>query len=442
MTTKTALFVIGVFELTASAALAQNKPETPSASTKFDAKLYGFVELDGISDSTRSFNDGAGNAGIARSGTLAGDHARLQSSIRNSRFGIKLSGPSSDDIKTSAMLEMDFFGNQPPNASEAAFFNNPTMRVRHAMLKLETPFVDVLAGQYWELFGWQSYFHPNTVEIQGVPGQVYSRTTQLRLSHTFKTEPVNVELAVAAARPLSRDTALPDGQGGLRLMLNGWKGLHTSGATGTAIDALAIGVSGLVRQFKVVEFSDKPQAERTKGGAGLSIDALVPLIPATDKQRGNALTLTASFVKGAGIADEYTGLTGGIGFPALPNPSAASPAPTYTPNIDPGLVTYGQNGALHAIEWQSFIAGLQYYLPPSGSVWVSANVSQMKSGNIASWGDHTKVFTDSLWADGNLFWDINAAMRAGAEYAYFQQKYADDQKVHNHRVQLSAFYIF
>jgi len=38
MTARTALCVIGMFELTASAALAQTKPETPSASTKFDAE--------------------------------------------------------------------------------------------------------------------------------------------------------------------------------------------------------------------------------------------------------------------------------------------------------------------------------------------------------------------------------------------------------------------
>jgi hypothetical protein len=66
----------------------------------------------------------------------------------------------------------------------------------------------------------------------------------------------------------------------------------------------------------------------------------------------------------------------------------------------------------------------------------------MKSSNIDSWGDPGKVFTDSLWADANVFWDIDGAMRVGAEYAYFHQKYADGQTAKNSRVQLSAFYIF
>jgi len=449
------LFLFGVIP---KIAFGQAAPQSPAAggaskepasapgaavsSSTFNVRLYGFVEADAIYDSTRSFNDLAGNANLARSGTFAADHDRFQTSIRNSRFGFKLAGPRSAEVKTSAMLETDFMGNQPPNASEAAFFNSPTRRVRHAMVKVETPYVDVLFGQYWELFGWQSYFHPNTVEIQGVPGQVYSRTVQLRLSHAFKSRLVDVELAVAGARPPNRDGALPDAQGGVRFLLSGWKGLHTSGSTGTAIDSAALGFSGIVRQFKVAELSAKPEAERKKVAAAMSIDALLPVVPATENGRGNALTITASFVNGTGICDQYTGLTGGIGFPAPPNPTDASPAPAYVPNIDAGLATYGADGRLHAINWRSYLVGAQYYLPPQGHVWLAANFSRLESTNIDSWGDPSKVFTRSTWADGNVFWDVDGALRLGAEYAFFQQRYADDQTAKNHRVQLSGFYLF
>lgn len=179
-----------------------------------------------------------------------------------------------------------------------------------------------------------------------------------------------------------------------------------------------------------------------KNGWGVSIDALLPVVPATKDDHANALTLTGSFVTGSGISDLYTGLTGGIGFPSLPIPSGATAAPPYPANIDAGLVTYDANGNLHTIDWRSFIVGVQYYLPV-GNLWVSANYSQMHSGNIASYGaDPTKVFKDSNWVDGNLFWDANGAARFGLEYAHFQQKYADDKKANNDRVQLSAFYIF
>jgi len=415
------------------------------ALAKFRAQLYGFAEFDAIEDSTQSFNDLAGNALVARPGSFAAGRARTTFGARNSRIGLKMGGPGSDTVKTSGIVEMDFLGNQPANPpafGEGAFFTSPTFRVRHMALKLETPYVDVLAGQYWELFGWQSYFHPNTVEIQGVPGQVYSRAPQIRLSHTFKTDAVNVELAVAASRPPQRDAGVPDGQAGLRLLVNKWQGFHTAGATGTAVDAAGLGVSGTFRHFAVANFAAAPTETVKKNGWGVSIDALLPVVPATKDNHENALTLTGSFVTGSGISDLYTGLTGGSGFPALPIPMGATAAPPYPANIDAGLVTYDKDGNLHTVDWRSFIVGLQYYLPV-GNLWVSGNYSQMHSGNIASYGaDPTKVFKDSNWFDANLFWDANGAARFGLEYAHFQQKYADDKKANNDRVQLSAFYIF
>ena len=429
----------------------KTNPEAPLESNnepvavkgKWNPVLYGFVEFDGIHDSTQSFNDLAGNAGISRDGSYGGEHSRMTFGARNSRLGFKLSAPETHQIRATGILEMDFLGNQPPTATEAQYFTNPTFRIRHFALKIEDPYVDLLIGQYWQLFGWQSYFHPNTVEIQGVPGQIYSRSPQFRLSHMFKTDPVNVEIAVAASRPPQRNSGIPDGQAGLRFMINDWKGVHTAGATGTAVDALAVGVSAVGRHFRVAEFAASPKTGVEKNSGGISVDALIPVIPATMENRSNGLTLNGSFVTGSGIADLYTGLTGGVTFPALPNPGMTTPAPTYTPDVDPGLVTFDSNGNLHPINWQSYMVGLQYYLPPSGKFWISGNYSHMKSSNAADYvSDKTKVFTKSDWADGNIFWDATGPLRFGVEYAYFHQTYADDKAAKNHRVQFSAFYIF
>jgi hypothetical protein len=363
---------------------------------------------------------------------------------RNSRIGFKLNAPETDGIKTSAVLEMDFLGNQPTStASQAALIGNPTFRIRHMALKMEDPIVDVLLGQYWQLFGWQSAFHPNTVEIQGVPGQVYSRAPQARLSKTIKTAPVNLDIAIAASRPASRNSEEPDGQAGLKLTFNDWKGLHTAGSAGTAVDGLSIGVSGLARRFVIPSLSGVGQS-KTKGW-GVSIDGLIPVIPATMTSRGNALTLTGSFVTGSGISDYYTGLTGGVGFPAPPNPMMTTPAPTYAADIDNGMVTIDANGKIHTIDWQSYIIGIQYYLPPSGRVFVSANYSGMKSGNAASYvnaAGTAKIFDKSYWADVNLFCDVTSAVRLGAEYAYFHQTYGDGVEAKNTRLQFSGLYLF
>jgi hypothetical protein len=353
---------------------------------------------------------------------------------------------------------MDFFGNQPqgspspagsPAVSESAYFANPTFRIRHMALKLETPYVDILAGQYWQLFGWQSTFHPSSVDIQGLPGQVYSRAPQLRLSHTFKTDAVNVEVAVAASRPVQRDSGLPDGQAGLRLIINDWKGMHTAGGTGTSVDPASIGVSGLARRFRLPMFSPAVPADQTQtiNGYGLSLDAFLPVIPATATNWDNALTVTGSFARGQAIADQFTGLTGGLSLVAPAAPSGGTS--NFPSDIDNGLVIFTSDGQMHAVRWQAAIVGVQYYLPTTPfRMWVAANYSHMNSSDIANIAETTgpntksKLWNKSDFVDGNLFVDATQSIRFGLEYAWFRQTYLDGVKGTNHRVQLSSFYLF
>jgi hypothetical protein len=415
---------------------------------KWNPVLYGFVEFDSIHDSTQSFNDLQGNGVIAKPTTYAGQHARTTFGIRNSRLGFKLTAPESNGIKTTGILEMDFLGNQPSNppaTSEGAFFASPTFRVRHFAMKLETPYVDVLMGQYWQLFGWQSYFHPNTVELQGVLGQVYSRSPQVRVSHMFKSAPINLELAVAASRPPQRDSATPDGQAGIRLLINDWKGVHTMGGTGTAADAAAIGVSGVLRRFVVPQYAAAPADSHKTFGWGISTDLLLPIIPASMEDRANALSLTGSWVVGRGISDLFTGLTDG-NIASWPLPAAANgTTPTYAADIDNGLLEVAQDGTFHPIHWQVFMAGLQYYLPPTGHVWISANYSNMKSNNILEYVNPSArgaLFDKAQRYDGNLFWDVNVATRLGVAYAHVKQTFGDNTYQTNRRFMLTGWLLF
>lgn len=426
---------------------------------KWNPVLYGFVEFDAIHDSTQSLGDFAGNTIIQGGGASSlakyqGSHSRAQFGVRNSRIGFKLSAPEMNGIKTSGILEMDFLGNQPgtpptPAVTENGYFTSPTFRVRHMALKMETPYVNVLAGQYWQLFGWQSYFHPATVEIQGVPGQIFSRAPQFRVSHTFKTDPVNVELAVAASRPPQRDSGVPDGEGGLRLIFNDWKGVRTMGGAGTAGDPAAIGVSGVMRRFRVLDYEAQPKFSLPVSGWGISLDGMLPIIPATLTDRSNALTINGSYVLGRGISDLFTGLIDGNMTTAWPVPNPGNVAnPSYTGNIDSGLVEFGNGGTLHAIRWRAFLTGIQYYLPPSGNVWVALNYSHMNSSNIMNYLPLTNpnvtagVYKKSEWYDANLFWDPTVATRFGVEYAHFRQIMGDNTHRANDRAQFSGWLIF
>jgi hypothetical protein len=61
------------------------------------------------------------------------------------------------------------------------------------------------------------------------------------------------------------------------------------------------------------------------------------------------------------------------------------PAPTYTPDIDPGIAAFDANGALTLIRWTSFNVGLQYYFPGlDGRLWISGNYGRTMSSNSST----------------------------------------------------------
>jgi hypothetical protein len=423
---------------------------------KWSTTLYGFVESDYIWDSTRAFNDLAGYAQVPLGNTQKGENARTQFSIRNSRIGFRMRAPETNGIRASAVMELDFQGTQLPVANpdpaptpvsaagtENTFFSSAVLRARHVYLKVETPVVDFLAGQYWTLYGWGPMYQPNTVEIQGVPGEIYARTPQLRISKTLKADPVTLELAVAAIRPVQRDGKIPDGQGGIRFSVDSWTGMQTTGSTGTQISPFSIAATGMIRHVSVDAFSASPKTTNDLTMDSFAVDGFLPVLPASKEHKGNALSLQGEFSTGYGLADMYTGLTGGIAFPALPNPMGTTPAPAYAADIDNGIVTYDTTGKLHGIQWTTYLIGAQYYLPGlDGKLWISGNYSHTSSANTHYYGSPAALRAAEDFIDVNLFVDPIPSVRVGAELADFIDVYVDGQHAVNHRAQLSGFFIF
>lgn len=428
-------------------------------SRQFKLTLFGFVEADYIYDTTRSYDDAMGSSLVARKDTYDGNHSRSQFSMRNSRLGFAFESPTVGGVKPTAVLEADFFGHQDtPNqdattaTSENTFFDSPTYRVRHAYVKLANPYVDVLLGQTYDLFGWQNFSYPCSLEFLGLPNQLFSRNPQLRLSHDFNTDgALGVDVAVSAGRPAQRDSQVPDGSAGLRLILNQWRGITTPGNVGTTSALASIGISGIVRQFNVNAFAPPPTRNSNHAtGWGMAVDALIPIIPAaSDGDRGNRLTLTGSFVRGTGIADLITS-GGGAQFPPLQNPQQANPPPVYDANIDSSLVAFDANGVVHTLNWTAFRVGLQYYLPPTGRILFSANYTQSHSDNMSKFyyqgGSLQELLSTTVdtsrYVDANLFWDVTPALRVGLSGQYTQVEYMDHSKPHNIRGMGQTVYVF
>jgi hypothetical protein len=406
--------------------------------------LYGFAALNVMHDSTQSFGTAAGNTLLQRVGTFRGNNDQLQFTARDSRLGLKIAAPVVANIKASANVEVDFGSTQPTEVNEQTTYITNPLRMRHYYIKVETPIVDAIAGQYHDLFGWGGKgFYPSTLAFLGVTGEIYHRQPQLRISKTFGGHAVDFEVAAAAARPVQRASGLPDAEAGLRLAINGWTGMGQQGYGLPTLSPLSIGVSGIGRRFEVAQFIEFPGGSNTANGWGVAANAFIPVIPAkSTKDRANALSLTGEFSRGSGISDMYNSdLTGGALFPTLSNPQnrqePANPPPIYVPNIDSGIVTYDGNGKLRTINWQGFLVGLQYYLPIAhGKVWVSGNYSHLKSDNIVKLtpiAGRSAVYSEAQYFDGNAFVALTDYLQVGYSFQMVQQTFGDGVKAKNYR---------
>jgi hypothetical protein len=413
---------------------------------KWKSTFYGYVQADMMYHSTQSFPDYSGNIQVARPETLAGQNGRFTATIRDSRFGIRIQAPALGSVRVSGVMEMDFLGPTGTigtTVTEGSFFVNPNFRVRHAYLKVETPVVDILFGQYWDLFGYLPTYLPAIVQWPGLSGQLFARTTQLRLSHNFKSDYVNVELSAAAVRAPQRDSGVPEGQGGLRMTFNKWTAWHTGYLTGTGLTPASIAVSGDVRAFKVPEFTAKPEKLNKAVGSGIAVSVFLPIVPATKEKKDNSLSLLGEFVTGKSINDLYTGLTGGVANAPLPNPSMATPAPTYTAATDAGLVAYNDKGVLLQPHWTTFLVGLEYYLPfVNGRVALFGNVSHSQLADAATFPSPAKVRDHESFYDVGFFVDPTESLRFGIDYAHIDDVYADGVKAKNEAGQISGFFFF
>jgi hypothetical protein len=401
---------------------------------------YGFAKLDVTEDSTQSFDSGIGANLIQRVGTYRGDHRRTTLTARDSRVGLQFIAPSFPDItprlkgmRTSGLIEFDFFGLAPTDAKRGDVIVFGPLRMRQAYLKLETYVVDVIAGQTQDLFGWGGYFYPATVGYLGVPGQIYHRNPQLRLEEKLRSDNGDFELliAVAAVAPAQRDSGMPEGQAGLKFAYKGWKGWSGSGFGGPYLVPFSIGVSGLYRHFEVPVPRGNPGSAALKtNGYGAAVSLLAPLIPASAQyDHGNALTLTGEFSIGTGIADMYSGMDGGSRFPLLPGITASMPALQYQANVDPGLVTFDRTFNVKTINWRALVGGLQYYLPmESNRIWASVVYSRAWSDNLKALTPMTSlgaVFTKTEYIDGSIQMELTPAVILGVSFQTVQQTFAD-----------------
>ena len=87
------------------------------------------------------------------------------------------------------------------SASGCAFEQtNTSPRIRIALVQADTDYVTLSVGQTWNVMAFAAAFLPTSVQPQGLPGQLFARNPQLRLSHLGHLRRGRYSLRIAGRR--------------------------------------------------------------------------------------------------------------------------------------------------------------------------------------------------------------------------------------------------
>jgi hypothetical protein len=422
---------------------------TTTVLSKLKVTVFGLIEMNHVWHSTQSCQDFCSNALIQKPGTYRGEHPRTIFSARDSRFAFKVAAPESSGIKVSGQIETDFFG--PTTTTEQGVWASPVVRFRHSYLKLETKYVDILLGQTWNLFGWQANYLVASVQEPGLPGQMFQRTQQVRVSKALKMGQTTLELAIAANRPPQMDSGTPEGVAAARVLFGQRTGAHTTYVTTSSIVPASIGVSADLRKFRIAEFKPVPHSAHTRIGGGVAFDAFLPIVSATKERKDNALAVTGELVIGRGISDMYVALgAAGTSNAAIPAVNPGDLPGTYTANFDPGFAAYDAAGHLELIKWTSYMIGAEYYPPGvDGRVGIFANYGHMRSANSHKFGGPNvldpvlgRTRKREAFYDAGLFVDLTKVVRIGLDGGLYADHYVDGTDAKNYSIETTVFLSF
>jgi len=431
-----------------------------------NVRMYGFIENDLIND-TKQLVTGSkvveelDNPTIpkANAATYAGRHGETIDSIRNSRLGFDVTLPKTENgFATEGIFEFDFLGNQaanitpgqttaaPQTQTERDFFNNATVRVRHAYMNLTyNDAWNAKIGQTWSLLGWQPYYFPSEADVQPNVGQLYRRFSQIRLTNTSKLLDENwtIESAIDAAKPAQLDSALPEGHAGLRLASTKYKAVSGLGSS-TPMVGLSLAASAAVIPVRTSGAAlagvAHTNATPDQTGTVVAFDALIPIIPSSDgKSTSNTLALTMEYSNGTGYGGlEVAGATGGLGAPG-----DGAIGTTGTGPLDSGIAGVSAGGNLDLIHLQTYRGNFTYMWPGSHF----ANSIGYAETDILNMADFAPAATQILkyqYYYGNVMYLPLTWLRFALEWAQIKNQYNDvaNRYAYDNRIQFTTYLTF
>jgi hypothetical protein len=172
------------------------EPKTISGWSNLDIQLYGYIKLDAAYDTDRS---SAGNymRWVESDLDNKGHDNQFNMTANQTRLGAKISGPENNGLKTSGLVEVDFYGNGTAE-------NKAGLMMRHAYMTLD--WVDehftILAGQTSDVI---SPLVPTVLNysVDWWVGNIGYRRPQIRLTKsTALSDDSDLKIEAAAVRTI------------------------------------------------------------------------------------------------------------------------------------------------------------------------------------------------------------------------------------------------
>ncbi|MHC1696539.1 MAG: hypothetical protein AB9919_00400 [Geobacteraceae bacterium] len=364
--------------------------------SKFNLSIGGFVKLDYAYNSVDFGNVGAltpSSGAIPRTTSTAGQSEQSIFTARQSRIWLKVAGPDLLGAKTSALIEMDFYGDS------GAAPESPQIRMRQAWGSIDWKNTGILFGQAYDVFG---PMVASTIDFRsgaafGTPNN--PRVPQLRLTQKVDLTPANsLKLVVGLQDPNQNgnNNAGSDSKFGAAVNVAAQamfvsKALGVSpGYWGLSMNSLTAGVFGLFGSEKITTTA----GDKSVDSWGYGVYTFVPVLKSKDgKSRAMTMTFEAQAYMAANMAF-----------------NSATAHPTVGTATDPNAAKgYGFNG--------------QLIFYPVQDLGITAGYGRRNASNYADYQNTTDFQKTSTNIYANVAYDLNAAVRVAAEYQNVNTQY-------------------
>ncbi|WP_279342562.1 hypothetical protein [Geotalea sp. SG265] len=385
--------------------------------SKFNLSIGGYVKL----DYTHNTNAVGPRSPVGSGGAPAGG-SKDESifTAKQSRFWLKVAGPTFLGAKTNALIETDFYGGGA-SSNETA-----NLRMRHAYGSLDWADTQVLFGQFWDIFGPAA---ADTLDFAqggstGTPNN--PRVTQIRLTHKVGlTTDSSLKFVLGLQNPIQDNATAADNSmsktGGYGSLVNAaGQIVFSSKALGVSPGFMGLGMSPLQLGLFGLAGSQKIAGNHAVDVYGYGFYGFVPLLKSKDgKNRAMTLSFETQAYVAAGL--DIQGATSLATLNKIPDQTAAK-----------GYGLYGQ---------------FKFY--PTQDLGLTAGYERRNAVNYANYRATSATFEKyNQLAYGNVTYDINAAIRLATEFEHNKTQYgaspagAGSDKGLNNIVRFSAYYFF